>query len=174
QALNDDFLRATLRSVAIFGIFMPIMSFIGSLTVALILWVGAGRVVQGALTLGTLVAFLQLSDRLYQPIRDLAEKYNILQAAMAASERIFGVLGEPRADQDGADAGRLSTVRGGVEFDHVWFAYQDQEWVLRDVTFRIAPGDKVAVVGASGAAPRRAASCSRARSPAAWPSPPRS
>ncbi|HLB77717.1 MAG TPA: ABC transporter transmembrane domain-containing protein, partial [Candidatus Dormibacteraeota bacterium] len=150
QALNDDFLRATLRSVAIFGIFMPIMSFIGSLTVALILWVGAGRVVQGALTLGTLVAFLQLSDRLYQPIRDLAEKYNILQAAMAASERIFGVLGEPRADQDGADAGRLSTVRGGVEFDHVWFAYQDQEWVLRDVTFRIAPGEKVAVVGATG------------------------
>jgi ATP-binding cassette subfamily B protein len=151
QALNDDFLRATLRSVAIFAIFMPIMSFIGSLTVALILWVGAGRVVQSALTLGTLVLFLQLSDRLYQPIRDLAEKYNILQAAMAASERIFGVLDEPRADQDEAAAGRLSTVRGGVEFDHVWFAYQDQEWVLRDVTFRIAPGEKVAVVGATGA-----------------------
>jgi ATP-binding cassette subfamily B protein len=151
HALNDDFLRATLRSVALFGIFMPIMSFIGSLTVALILWVGAGRVVQGAVTLGTLVLFLQLSDRLYQPIRDLAEKYNILQAAMAASERIFGVLDEPLADQDGPEAARLNAVRGGVEFDHVWFAYQGEDWVLRDVSFQIAPGEKVAVVGATGA-----------------------
>ncbi len=151
QALNDDFLRATLQSVALFAIFMPVMSFIGSLTIALILWVGAGRVLQGAVTLGTLVLFLQLSDRLYQPIRDLAEKYNILQAAMAASERIFGVLDQPLADQDGKDAARLAMVRGGVEFDHVWFAYQGQDWVLRDVSFQIAPGEKVAVVGATGA-----------------------
>lgn len=151
RALNDDLLQSNLRSVALFGIFMPLMSFIGSVTVALILWVGAGRVVQGALTLGTLVLFLQLSDRLYQPIRDLAEKYNILQAAMAASERIFGVLDQPLADQDGPEAAPLSVVRGGVEFDHVWFAYQGENWVLRDVSFRIDPGEKVAVVGATGA-----------------------
>ena len=151
QALNDDYLAAALRSVVLFSIFMPVMSFIGSVTFALILWVGAGRVLQGAVTLGTLVLFLQLSDRLYQPIRDLAEKYNILQAAMAASERVFAVLDQPLADQDGPEAVRVSMVRGGVEFDHVWFAYHGQDWVLRDVSFRIAPGEKVAVVGATGA-----------------------
>ncbi len=149
--LNDDYLRANLRSVALFAIFMPLMSFIGSLTFALILWVGGGRVIQGALTLGTLVLFLQLSDRLYQPIRDLSEKYNILQAAMAASERIFGILDEPARDLDEPGAIRLPALQGAIALDHVWFAYQDEDWVLRDVSITIAPGEKVAVVGATGA-----------------------
>ncbi|HEY8677227.1 MAG TPA: ABC transporter ATP-binding protein [Candidatus Dormibacteraeota bacterium] len=149
--LNDDYLRANLRSVALFAVFMPVMSFIGSLTFAFILWVGGGRVIQGALTLGTLVLFLQLSDRLYQPIRDLSEKYNILQAAMAASERIFGILDEPAGDLDDASAACMPSLRGAISFDHVWFAYQDEDWVLRDVSFAIQPGEKVAVVGATGA-----------------------
>lgn len=149
--LNDDYLRVSLRSVALFAIFMPLMSFIAALTVALILWVGGGRVIQGALTLGTLVLFLQLADRLYQPIRDLSEKYNILQAAMAASERIFGLLDQPATDVDGRGAAKLATVRGAISFEHVWFAYQDADWVLRDVSVEIAPGEKVAVVGATGA-----------------------
>ncbi|HEY8738588.1 MAG TPA: ABC transporter ATP-binding protein [Candidatus Dormibacteraeota bacterium] len=149
--LNDDYLRANLRSVALFAIFMPLMSFIGALTFALILWIGGGRVIQGALTLGTLVLFLQLSDRLYQPIRDLSEKYNILQAAMAASERIFGILDEPARDLDEPSAVRLPSLQGAIALDHVWFAYQDEDWVLRDVSITIAPGEKVAVVGATGA-----------------------
>jgi len=130
---------------------MPLMSFIGALTFALILWIGGGRVIQGALTLGTLVLFLQLSDRLYQPIRDLSEKYNILQAAMAASERIFGILDEPARDLDEPSAVRLPSLQGAIALDHVWFAYQDEDWVLRDVSITIAPGEKVAVVGATGA-----------------------
>ena len=149
--LNDDYLHANLRSVALFAVFMPVMSFIGSLTFALILWVGGGRVIQGALTLGTLVLFLQLSDRLYQPIRDLSEKYNILQAAMAASERIFGILDEQAGDRDEESAIRLPALQGGIALDHVWFAYQGEDWVLRDVSITIAPGEKVAVVGATGA-----------------------
>jgi len=149
--LNDDYLRANLRSVALFAIFMPLMSFIGALTFALILWIGGGRVIQGALTLGTLVLFLQLSDRLYQPIRDLSEKYNILQAAMAASERIFGILDEPARDLDEPSAVRLPSLQGAIALDRVWFAYQDEDWVLRDVSITIAPGEKVAVVGATGA-----------------------
>jgi ATP-binding cassette subfamily B multidrug efflux pump len=149
--LNDDYLRANLRSVALFAIFMPLMSFVGSLTFALILWVGGGRVIQGALTLGTLVLFLQLSDRLYQPIRDLSEKYNILQAAMAASERIYGILDEPARDVDDPSSVRLPKLQGAIALDHVWFAYQDEDWVLRDVSIAIAPGEKVAVVGATGA-----------------------
>jgi ABC-type multidrug transport system fused ATPase/permease subunit len=108
-------------------------------------------VIQGALTLGTLVLFLQLSDRLYQPIRDLSEKYNILQAAMAASERIFGILDEPARDLDEPGAIRLPALQGAIALDHVWFAYQDEDWVLRDVSITIAPGEKVAVVGATGA-----------------------
>ena len=149
--LNDDYLRANLRSVALFAIFMPLMSFIGALTFALILWIGGGRVIQGVLTLGTLVLFLQLSDRLYQPIRDLSEKYNILQAAMAASERIFGILDEPARDLDEPSAVRLPSLQGAIALDRVWFAYQDEDWVLRDVSITIAPGEKVAVVGATGA-----------------------
>ncbi len=151
DALNEDYLRANLRSVALFSIFMPLMSFIGSLTFALILWVGGGRVIQGALTLGTLVLFLQLSDRLYQPIRDLSEKYNILQAAMAACERIFGILDEPARDLDEPGAIRLPALQGAIALDHVWFAYQGEDWVLRDVSITIAPAEKVAVVGATGA-----------------------
>ncbi|MDQ6709582.1 MAG: ABC transporter ATP-binding protein/permease [Candidatus Dormibacteraeota bacterium] len=151
DALNEDYLRANLRSVALFSIFMPLMSFIGSLTFALILWVGGGRVIQGALTLGTLVLFLQLSDRLYQPIRDLSEKYNILQAAMAACERIFGILDEPARDLDQPGAIRLPALQGAIALDHVWFAYQNEDWVLRDVSITIDPGEKVAVVGATGA-----------------------
>ena len=149
--LNDDYLRANLRSVALYGVFMPLMSFIGSLTFALILWFGGGRVVQGALTLGTLVLFIQLSDRLYQPIRDLAEKYNILQAAMAASERIFSILDEPASDVDAPGVGRMDAVNGAISLEKVWFAYQGEDWVLKDVSLQIAPGEKVAIVGATGA-----------------------
>ena len=149
--LNDDYLRANLRSVALYGVFMPLMSFIGSLTFALILWFGGGRVVQGALTLGTLVLFIQLSDRLYQPIRDLAEKYNILQAAMAASERIFSILDEPPSDVDAPGVGRMDAVNGAISLEKVWFAYQGEDWVLKDVSLQIAPGEKVAIVGATGA-----------------------
>jgi len=150
DGLNDDYLWASLRSIALFAVFMPVMSFIGALTVATILWVGGGRVIQGALTLGTLVLFLQLSDRLYQPIRDLSEKYNILQAAMAASERIFGILDQPATDVD-SRAATLGSVRGALSFEHVWFAYQDDEWVLKDVSFEMPPGERVAVGGATGA-----------------------
>ena len=149
--LNDDYLRANLRSVALYGVFMPLMSFIGSLTFALILWFGGRRVVQGALTLGTLVLFIQLSDRLYQPIRDLAEKYNILQAAMAASERIFSILDEPASDVDAPGVGRMDAVNGAISLEKVWFAYQGEDWVLKDVSLQIAPGEKVAIVGATGA-----------------------
>jgi ATP-binding cassette subfamily B protein len=108
-------------------------------------------VVQGALTLGTLVLFLQLSDRLYQPIRDLAEKYNILQAAMAASERIFNVLDEPASDVDTPGVIPMPVMRGSISLENVWFAYQGEDWVLRDVSLQIAPGEKVAIVGATGA-----------------------
>jgi ATP-binding cassette subfamily B protein len=150
--LNADYRNANLYSLFVFAVFLPTVMVTGSLTAALLLWVGGGRVVQGAISLGTLFLFIQLSDRFFQPIRDLAEKYNILQAAMASAERIFRLLDEPEGEApSGPTAVALPRLQGAVEFRNVWFSYQPGEWVLKDVSFRIAPGEKVAFVGATGA-----------------------
>jgi ATP-binding cassette subfamily B protein len=117
----------------------------------LIVWYGGGRVIAGALSLGALVAFFQYAQRFYQPLADLAEKYNILQGAMAASERIFRLLDTPAAIATPAGAYAPEVVRGGIEFDRVCFAYKEGERVLRDLSFRVAPGETVAVVGHTGA-----------------------
>ncbi|MBX5491777.1 MAG: ABC transporter ATP-binding protein, partial [Chloroflexi bacterium] len=116
-----------------------------------IVWYGGGQVLQGTLTLGVLVAFIQYLHRFYEPIRDLAEKYNIMQQAMTAAERIFGLLDEAPEIRDPARPRVLAAPRGEVVFEHVWFAYEGESWVLRDITLRIAPGERVAFVGATGA-----------------------
>lgn len=182
--LNRDHLGANLQAVRTMALFFPLVGFFGTLAAALLIWYGGGQVVRGAVTLGLLVAMLQYTDRFFRPIQDLAEKYNILQAAMASSERIFRVLDEPVTVQDPPDPVPLERVRGEVEFRGVWFAYDMSteegpkgdaahapplagrrgpsgdgwgardgapEWVLRDVSFRIAPGESVAVVGHTGA-----------------------
>jgi ATP-binding cassette subfamily B multidrug efflux pump len=151
DALNADYLRASLRSVFLFSILYPSVTIIGSLGVAAIIWYGGGEALQGALTIGVLVAFLQYLQRFYEPIRDMAEKYNIMQQAMTSAERIFALLDEPEEVRNPAAPVHLSNPRGEVVFDHVWFAYQDEDWVLKDVTFRIAPGESIAFVGATGA-----------------------
>lgn len=149
--LNRDYLNHTVRSLTYFFVFSAITNFISALAVALIIWYGGGRVLVGALTLGALVAYLQYVDRFFLPVRDLAEKYNILQSAMASSERIFRVLDEPISVQDPANPTSLSNVRGEVEFRDVWFAYNPGDWVLKGITFKIRPGERVAFVGATGA-----------------------
>jgi ABC-type multidrug transport system fused ATPase/permease subunit len=123
----------------------------GAVTTGAILWYGGGRVVQDALSLGTLVAFIQYMQRFYWPIRDLSDRYTTLQQAMASSERIFGVLDEPEEVVDPPAPVHLERVRGEIEFRNVWFAYEDDNWVLQNVSFTIAPGEKVAIVGATGA-----------------------
>ncbi|MEJ7655387.1 MAG: ABC transporter ATP-binding protein [Chloroflexia bacterium] len=107
--------------------------------------------VAGAMSLGSLVAFLQYMERFFLPIRDLTEKYNSLQSAMASSERIFRLLDEEEDIRDPDEPVRLESVRGEIEFDHVWFSYNPDEWVLRDVSFRVRAGESVAFVGATGA-----------------------
>jgi ATP-binding cassette subfamily B protein len=157
--LNRDHLDANLQAVRTMALFFPLVGFFGAVATALLIWYGGGQVVRGAVTLGLLVAMLQYTERFFRPIQDLAEKYNILQSAMASSERIFRVLDEPVTVQDPADPVPLERVRGEVEFRDVWFAYDDApasgngaaEWVLRGVSFRIAPGESVAVVGHTGA-----------------------
>ncbi len=150
--LNADYRNANLYALFVFAIFLPTVMVLGSVASALLLWFGGGRVVQSAVSLGTLYLFIQLTDRFFQPIRDLAEKYNILQAAMASAERIFRLLDEPEGEAPGGPtAVALPRLRGAIEFRNVWFAYHPGQWILKDVSFTIAPGEKVAFVGATGA-----------------------
>ena len=149
--LNSDHLRASLRSVFFFSLLYPSVTVVGSLAVAAIIWYGGGQALQGALTVGVLVAFIQYLHRFYEPIRDLAEKYNIMQQAMTSADRIFQLLDEPEEVRNPTAPVRLGEPRGDIEFDHVWFAYQDEDWVLKDVSFRVAPGESIAFVGATGA-----------------------
>ena len=148
---NRGLLGANLAVVATFAIFEPTVVLFNAVTVAVLIWYGGGRVVQDALTLGTLVAFLQYMQRFYWPIRELADRYTTLQQAMASSERIFRVLDEPVGVTDPPVPRRLGRLRGKVEFRHVWFAYDPDNWVLSDVSFVVEPGEKVAIVGATGA-----------------------
>jgi len=156
--LNRDHLESNLQATRYMALFFPLAGFFGALATALLLWYGGGQVVQGFVTLGVLVAQIQYTERFFRPIQDLAEKYNILQAAMASSERIFRLLDEPVTVQDPPDPVPLERVRGEVEFRDVWFAYDAAgsgdgaaDWVLKGVSFRIRAGESVAVVGHTGA-----------------------
>jgi ATP-binding cassette subfamily B protein len=148
---NKDHLTAHLQNLFYYAVFFPTVEFIGAIALALIVWYGGLGILEGTVTFGVVVAFLQYSERFYQPVRDLSEKYNVFQAAMVASERIFDLLDTKPGVPEPARPAPVGRLRGGVEFDRVWFAYKDDDFVLRDISFRIAPGEKVALVGATGA-----------------------
>jgi len=150
RGLNHRYLEACLRSVFYHAAFHPSVEIIGSLAVALIIWYGGGQNLKGALTFGALVAFIQYVNRFYHPIRDLSEKYNIMQSAMASSERIFKLLDTPVEIKDPELPLSIEGIRGEIEFKNVWFAYNDRDYVLRDISFRVRAGEKVAIVGATG------------------------
>jgi ATP-binding cassette subfamily B protein len=155
--VNDDYLQAHLRSITYYALFFPAIELFTSIALALIIWYGGGSILQGAVTVGVVAAFIQYARRFFRPIQDLSEKYNLLQGAMASSERIFKLLDREPEIQDPSRALSLpDDVRGEIEYKNVWFAYGDNEdgspnWVLEDVSFRVAPGDKVAIVGHTGA-----------------------
>ncbi len=147
--LNAEHREANLRSLLYYAIFYPAVEVIGAIGLGLIIWYGGGQVVQETLTLGTLVAFLEYLQRLFVPIRDLSDKYYVMQSAMASSERIFELLDEaPEPDGTGD---RISALRGGIDFHDVWFAYRPGEDILKGLSFTIQPGERVALVGATGA-----------------------
>lgn len=152
QERNAELRGAHFRSVLHYAVFYPVVELIGALSLALIVWYGGGNVVQGVMTFGALAAFIQYAERFYAPIRDLAEKYNVLQGAMASSERIFKLLDTQPTLGVGVQAAPAagSNARGMVEFQNVWFAYQSEDWVLQDLTFSVRPGETVAIVGATG------------------------
>ena len=154
---NKDNMLAWRDAILAYALFYPTVEFLSFATIALIYWAGGLRVLSGGLTLGVLVAFTMYAQRFFRPIQDLSEKFNILQSAMAASERIFKLLDEPITIDTNANAQALVKPRGEVEFRNVWFSYRnvaepaDEEWVLRDVSFRMLPGQSFAIVGHTGA-----------------------
>ena len=148
--LNKQHRNANLDSIFFYSTFYPAIEFLGALATALIIWFGGGWSLEDTLTLGSLVAFLQYSQRFFRPISDLSEKFNILQAAMASSERIFGLLDTPVSLVSPLD-GETPIGHGRIVFDNVWFAYRDENYVLKNVSFAIEPGERVGIVGATGA-----------------------
>ena len=142
---------ANVDSIFYYAVFYPAIEAVSTLAVALIIWYGGGSVLQGTLTLGALVAFIQYSQRFFRPISDMSEKFNVLQSAMASSERIFKLLDEPVAIQSPArPARRPAAADGHIVFDDVWFAYNDDDDVLKGVSFDVRPGERVGIVGATG------------------------
>ena len=148
---NRRYLAANLRSIFYFSIFHPLIEVTASLATAVIIWYGGGQIVQGALTFGVLVAFIRYAERFFWPIRELSEKYTIFQNAMASSERIFQLLDTEPNIVSTVDKSGKETLKGEIEFRNVWFAYNDDDYVLRDVSFKVKPGEKVALVGHTGA-----------------------
>jgi len=153
--VNLELLDANNEQVRWFSLFYPAVGIMSALSTALILFYAGTQLIPGAVgfvTIGTLVAYIQYSGMFFRPLQDLSDKFNIIQAAMASSERIFGLLDTPELVSDRTDALAFDhPFRGEVEFKDVWFAYDDEEWVLRGVDFRIAPGESVAFVGHTGA-----------------------
>ncbi len=149
--INADLRQANLKGIYYYAAFFPAVEIISAVSIAVLLYYGTGEIAASALTFGELVAFIQLVQRFYNPIRDLAEKYNILQASMASSERIFKLLDTPPAMTDSVAPPATERFRGEIVFDKVWFAYEAEDYVLKDVSFTVKPGEKVAIVGATGA-----------------------
>lgn len=147
--INHDYFLANMRQIVIFAIFRPLIEIISAGAIALIIWYGGGQVLLEAISLGTLVAFLSYVQMFFQPIRDLSEKFNTLQAAMASSERIFLLLDSKDMIPEPGKPARID-VKGEVEFRNVWFSYGAED-VLKDVSFKVKPGESIAIVGATGA-----------------------
>ncbi len=149
--INRAHRDANVESIFYYATFYPAIEALGAVATALILWHGGGRAEQDTVELGVLVACLQYSQRFFKPISDLSEKFNILQSAMASSERIFGLLDTPVEITSPPPAGPAAKPGGSIRFEHVWFAYRHDAFVLRDVSFEVAAGERVGVVGATGA-----------------------
>jgi ATP-binding cassette subfamily B protein len=155
--LNDEHLQAHLRSITYYALFYPIIELFTAVALALIIWYGGLQSLEGALTVGVIAAFLQYARRFFQPIQDLSEKYNLLQSAMASSERIFKLLDDEIEITDPASPKSLPIpAEGRITFEGVWFAYGERrdgepDWVLRDINLDVRPGEKVAIVGHTGA-----------------------
>ena len=150
QDVNLSYRNVLLRSIRYNALFFPVIEVFSALTIGLLLWYGGRQILASAVSAGVVVAFIQYIQRMYQPIRDLAEKYNIMQAAMASSERIFALLDTNETIKNPQLPKSVPHVAGDVEFKDVWLSYSPGAPVLKGISFHVAPGEKVALVGATG------------------------
>src|SRR6185436_10856088 len=150
ERLNRDYRRALFHSTLFEASLYAIVEALGSVALALLVWYGGGQILAGALTFGVLVAFIQYTNRFFLPIRDLGAKYTVMQAAMASAERIFGLLDRAPAIVAPPVPHTPAAATGHAAFEGVWFAYEDERWVLADCSFTVAPGEHVALVGTTG------------------------
>ncbi len=172
--INEKHLKANLKTIFYYALFFPGVGLISALVLAVLIWYGGGWVIDGSITFGVLYAFLLYVQRFYRPVRDLAEKYNIMQSAMAASERIFKLMDEPATIVSPEEPRTIPEFKGRIEFQNVWFRYEGEltrertlddpdfepvedqpelstDWVLKDLSFTVEPGQTVAIVGHTGA-----------------------
>jgi ATP-binding cassette subfamily B protein len=151
EDLNEAYMERSLYQIRIFGIFMPLLEVLSSLAVALIIWYGGGQIIQDKMTIGMLVAFLAYMRLFFMPLRELSQKYSVVQSALASAERIFQLLDTENTLTVPANPVRPAQVRGEIEFAGVTFGYRPERPVLQDLTFKVAPGETLAIVGATGA-----------------------
>src|SRR5438132_70771 len=148
--INDQHRKANIDTIFYYAVFFPLVDLIGAVGIALIIWYGGYRVMNHALSLGARLALLQYSGFLFQPIRDISDKYNVLQGAVVASHRIVKALDLPILITSPQTPLKKGRAEGRIEFENVWFAYHEEEWVLKDVSFTVQPGQSVALVGHTG------------------------
>lgn len=148
NALHRD---ANIKSIFYYAVYFPLVDFTSALAIALIIWYGGGNVISGYLTFGVLISFIQYTEMFFRPIRDLSEKYNILQTAMASSERVFKLLDDKTIISVKENPIPITNVKGDIEFKNVWFAYNGEDYILKNVSFNIKQGETIAFVGATGA-----------------------
>jgi len=149
--INRDHTDENKKSIFYYAVFFPVVELLGAIAVGLIIWYGGGEVFSNYVSVGVIISFIQFTEMFFRPIRDLSEKYNILQTAMASSERIFDLLDQKSPIQDPENPISAKDIKGDIEFKNVWFAYNEEDYVLKNVSFRINEGERIAFVGATGA-----------------------
>ncbi len=149
SGINQQYFITSLKQMKLFAFFRPIIHVSSQIAVALIIWYGGGQILRSAITIGLLMAFTQYITKLFQPINDFSEKFNVLQGALAGAERIFDLMDQDPEDYRDNLAGDIK-LKGEIEFKNVWLAYNPGEWVLKDISFKIRPGEKIALVGHTG------------------------
>ena len=151
EVINRKHTEENKKNIFYYALFFPVIELLGAAAAGLIIWYGGGQVIQGMIQVGVLISFIQFTEMFFRPLRALSEKYNILQSAMASSERIFHLLDTKTLINDPQKPLTINNVKGRIDFKNVWFAYNHDDYVLRNVSFTINEGEKVAFVGATGA-----------------------
>lgn len=151
ETRTEDLRKINMKQLITFALYSPVSYVMNIAALAILIFVGGNMAMDGVVTLGTLVVFQRYINKFFQPIQEIAEQFDTIQSANACSERIFWLLDTKPQIENAPDAVHVDTFRGKIEFQHVWFAYRDEEWVLQDVSFTVEPGQRVAFVGATGA-----------------------